>query len=33
VSIEYETNWDKSLPDVTQCVGYLRELGAAKSWS
>lgn len=32
VSIEYETNWDKSLPDVTQCVTYLRELGAAKSW-
>lgn len=33
VSIEYETNWDKSLPDVTQCVDYLRELGKTKGWS
>src|SRR5690606_20654818 len=24
VSIEYEHNWDKSLPEVAQCVGYLR---------
>jgi sugar phosphate isomerase/epimerase len=24
VSIEYEINWDKSLPEVAQCVGYLR---------
>lgn len=24
VSIEYEHNWDTSLPEVAQCVGYLR---------
>lgn len=24
VSIEYEFNWEKSLPEVAQCVGYLR---------
>lgn len=24
VSIEYEHNWDKSLPEIAQCVGYLR---------
>jgi len=23
-SIEYEYNWDKSVPDVAQCVGFLR---------
>lgn len=33
VSIEYETNWDKSLPDVTGCVDYLRKLSADKSWT
>ena len=24
VSIEYETNWDANVPDVAQCIGYLR---------
>jgi sugar phosphate isomerase/epimerase len=24
VSIEYEHNWEKSLPEVAQCVGFLR---------
>ena len=24
VSIEYEHNWDKSLPEIAQCAGYLR---------
>lgn len=24
VSIEYEHNWDNNLPDVAQCVGYVR---------
>jgi sugar phosphate isomerase/epimerase len=32
VSIEYETNWDKSLADVGQCVGYVRALGKLKGW-
>lgn len=24
ISIEYEHNWDKSVPDVAQCVGFFR---------
>ncbi len=24
VSIEYEYNWDNSIPDISQCVGFLR---------
>jgi sugar phosphate isomerase/epimerase len=24
VSIEYEHNWEKSVPDIAQCVGFLR---------
>lgn len=32
VSIEYETNWDHSLADVSQCVGYIRALGEMKGW-
>ena len=32
-SIEYEINWDKSLPDVTQCIDYLRKLGQDKGWT
>ena len=31
-SIEYETNWDHSLPDVGQCVGFVRAIGQAKGW-
>ena len=27
LSIEYEHNWDKSLPEVAQCVGYVRGRG------
>jgi sugar phosphate isomerase/epimerase len=27
VSIEYEHNWDNNLPDVAQCVGYVRGRG------
>jgi sugar phosphate isomerase/epimerase len=33
LSIEYETNWEKSLPDVTQCVEFIRATGQAKGWS
>ena len=29
-SIEYETNWDHSITDVAQCVGYIRGLGLAR---
>lgn len=30
ISIEYEANWDKSVPDVAQCVGFIRGWGAGK---
>ncbi len=30
ISIEYETKWDNSLPDVSQCVGFFRGYGACK---
>jgi sugar phosphate isomerase/epimerase len=30
VSIEYEHNWQTSLPEVAQCVGYLRAYGVTK---
>ena len=28
ISIEYEANWDNSVPDVAQCVGFIRGWGA-----
>jgi len=28
ISIEYEFNWDNSVPDIAQCIGYVRALGA-----
>jgi len=30
VSIEYEYNWDHSMPDVAQCVGYFRGYAAGR---
>ena len=30
ISIEYEANWDNSVPDVAQCVGFIRGWGARK---
>ncbi len=30
LSIEYEYNWDNSLPEVAQCIGFVRGYGAAK---
>jgi len=30
ISIEYENNWDHSVPDVAQCVGFVRGWGAAQ---
>lgn len=32
LSIEYEYNWDNSLPEVAQCVGFVRGYGAARKW-
>lgn len=32
VSVEYEYNWETSMPDVSLCVGYVRGYGTAKNW-
>jgi sugar phosphate isomerase/epimerase len=32
ISIEYEYNWDNSVPDVAQCIGFIRGYGAAEKW-
>lgn len=31
VSIEYEYNWETSVPEIAQCVGYLRAYAALKA--
>lgn len=33
ISIEYETNWEDSLPDVAQCIGFVRAVGELKGWT
>jgi sugar phosphate isomerase/epimerase len=30
ISIEYETNWENSVPDVAQCVGFIRGWATGK---
>jgi sugar phosphate isomerase/epimerase len=30
ISIEYENNWDHSVPDVAQCIGFIRGWGATQ---
>jgi sugar phosphate isomerase/epimerase len=30
ISIEYENNWEHSLPEVAQCIGFVRGYGAAQ---
>lgn len=32
ISVEYETNWTTSLPEVAQCIAFVRGYGAAKGW-
>lgn len=32
ISIEYEYNWDNSLPEVAQCIGFVRGYGIARKW-
>jgi sugar phosphate isomerase/epimerase len=32
LSLEYEYNWDHSLPEVAQCIGFVRGYGAARNW-
>jgi sugar phosphate isomerase/epimerase len=30
ISIEYEANWDNSVPDVAQCIGFVRGWGVSQ---
>jgi sugar phosphate isomerase/epimerase len=32
ISVEFEFNWDHSVPDVGQCIGFIRGYGMAKGW-
>jgi sugar phosphate isomerase/epimerase len=32
ISVEYEYNWDNSVPDVGQCIGFVRGFSAGKKW-
>jgi sugar phosphate isomerase/epimerase len=32
ISIEYEFHWENSLPEVAQCIGFVRGFGTAKGW-
>lgn len=32
ISIEYEYHWETSVPDVAQCIGFVRGYGEAKKW-
>lgn len=32
ISIEYEHNWEHSVPEVAQCIGFVRGYGEAKKW-
>jgi sugar phosphate isomerase/epimerase len=32
ISIEYEYHWENSLPEVAQCIGFIRGYGTAKGW-
>jgi sugar phosphate isomerase/epimerase len=32
ISIEYEYHWENSLPEVAQCIGFIRGYGAGKGW-
>ena len=29
ISIEYEYHWENSVPEVAQCIGFVRGYGAA----
>jgi sugar phosphate isomerase/epimerase len=31
ISIEYEHNWESSVPEVAQCIGFVRGYGTAKA--
>ena len=33
VFIEYERDWENTVPDIGQCIGYVRGFGDAQGWS
>ncbi len=33
ISVEYEANWLDSVPDVAECIGFIRGYGTAKGWT
>jgi sugar phosphate isomerase/epimerase len=32
ISVEYEFNMEHSMPEISQCIGFVRGYGAAKQW-
>lgn len=32
LSIEYEYHWENSIPEVAQCIGFVRGYGTAQKW-
>lgn len=32
ISVEYEHNWQHSVPDVAQCIGFVHGYGAGRGW-
>ena len=32
ISVEYEHNWNHSVPEVTQCISFVRTYGHGKRW-
>jgi sugar phosphate isomerase/epimerase len=32
ISVEYEYNWEQSVPEVAQCIGFVRGYGTGKHW-
>ena len=30
ISVEYEYNWENSVPDVAQCIGFVRGYAVAR---
>lgn len=33
ISIEYEHDWEANLPEISQCIGFVRGYGSAKGWN
>ena len=33
IFIEYERDWENTVPDIAQCIGYVRGFGDANGWS